>query len=112
LKGGKQLLAFRITQVRCNRELEINLQSAPSSRAFTFARSPFDLVHITFLLSGVPSPRRYNVLVGVPQRQNDSSGKHRRSIYATETAGLLLIALLLLVLTLVRYWHDFHWSWR
>jgi hypothetical protein len=50
--------------------------------------------------------------VAVPQHQNDSSGKHRHSIYATETAGLLLIAFLILVLTLVRYWHEIHWSWR
>ena len=26
--------------------------------------------------------------------------------------GLLLIALMLLILTLVRYWHDIHWSLR
>jgi hypothetical protein len=50
--------------------------------------------------------------MSAPPRQNDSQGKHRHSIYATETAGLLLIALLLLVLTLVRYWNDIHWSWR
>jgi len=47
------------------------------------------------------------------RRQNDSPGKHRRhAIYATETSGLLLIALLLLVLTLIRYWHAIHWSVR
>jgi hypothetical protein len=47
------------------------------------------------------------------QRKNDSSGKHRQhAIYATETSGLLLIALLLLVLTLIRYWHAIHWSVR
>lgn len=38
--------------------------------------------------------------------------KHRHAIYATETAGLLLIAFLLLALTLIRYWHDLHWSLR
>ena len=47
------------------------------------------------------------------QRQNDSDHKHRRqAIYATETSGLLLIAVLLLVLTLVRYWHAIHWGVR
>jgi len=47
------------------------------------------------------------------QRQNDSSGKHRRhAIYAMETSGLLLIALLLLIITLIRYWHAIHWSVR
>ncbi|HTC49086.1 MAG TPA: hypothetical protein VK722_17310 [Candidatus Aquilonibacter sp.] len=39
--------------------------------------------------------------------------KHRRhAAYATETAGLLLIAFLLLVLTVIRYWHAIHWSLR
>ena len=47
------------------------------------------------------------------QRQNDSGHKpHRHAIYATETAGLLLIAFLLLVLTVIRYWHAMHWSVR
>jgi len=47
------------------------------------------------------------------QRQNDSPGKHRRhAIYATEASGLLLIAFLLLILTLIRYWHAIHWSVR
>jgi hypothetical protein len=51
--------------------------------------------------------------VPVPPPQNDSAGKHRRhAIYATETSGLLLIAFLLLVLTLIRYWHAIHWSLR
>jgi len=49
--------------------------------------------------------------VAVIQPHRDASGKrHPRAIYATETAGLLLIAFLLLVLTVVRYWHDIHWS--
>jgi hypothetical protein len=47
------------------------------------------------------------------RRQNDSAHKHQRhAIYGTETSGLLLIAFLLLVLTLVRYWHAIHWSVR
>jgi hypothetical protein len=47
------------------------------------------------------------------QRQNGSDRKHQRhAVYATETSGLLLIALLLLVLTLIRYWHAIHWSVR
>jgi hypothetical protein len=46
-------------------------------------------------------------------RQNDSGLKHRRhAIYATETTGLLVIAFLLLVLIVIRYWHAIHWSWR
>jgi hypothetical protein len=55
----------------------------------------------------------YNTDVVNAQRQNDSDHKHRRhAIYATETSGLLLIAFLLLVLTLIRYWHAIHWSMR
>ena len=37
---------------------------------------------------------------------------HRHALYASETAGLLLIASLLLFLTLIRYWHYIHWSLR
>ena len=37
---------------------------------------------------------------------------HRHAVYASETTGLLLIAFLLLVLTLIRYWHVIHWSLR
>jgi hypothetical protein len=59
------------------------------------------------------SCRAYNIFVPDAQRQNDSLHKHRRHpIYATETFGLLLIAFLLLVLTLIRYWHAIHWSLR
>jgi hypothetical protein len=48
-----------------------------------------------------------------PARQDDSRAKHHRHVvYASETTGLLLIAFLLLVLTLIRYWHDIHWSLR
>jgi hypothetical protein len=44
--------------------------------------------------------------------QPDSSKPRRHAVYATEAVGLLLIALVLLVLTLIRYWHVIHWSWR
>jgi len=55
----------------------------------------------------------YNRAVVTAQRQNDSTHKRpRHAIYATETSGLLLVAFLLLVLTLVRYWHAIHWSVR
>jgi hypothetical protein len=56
--------------------------------------------------------RAYNIFVPDAQRQNDSSHKHQRhAVYATETSGLL-VAALLLVLILVRYWHAIHWSVR
>jgi hypothetical protein len=47
-----------------------------------------------------------------PKTENEAAGKHRHAVYASETTGLLLIALLLLVLTVIRYWHDIHWSLR
>lgn len=50
-------------------------------------------------------------LVPFPQKQGADDAKHtRHHAYATETTGLLLIAILLLVLTLIRYWHSINWS--
>jgi hypothetical protein len=55
----------------------------------------------------------YNICVSHSHRHNDSAhGRRRHAVYATETSGLLLVAFLLLVLTLVRYWHVIHWSVR
>jgi hypothetical protein len=48
----------------------------------------------------------------VEPKDSEDSRKHRHAIYASETTGLLLIALMLLVLTLVRYWHEMQWSLR
>jgi hypothetical protein len=51
--------------------------------------------------------------VTAPETHNDSAPKHHRhAVYASETTGLLLIAFLLLALTLIRYWHEIHWSLR
>jgi hypothetical protein len=55
-----------------------------------------------------------------PKRQPDthlpehsSAGHHRTpQIYTLEATGLLLIATLILILTLVRYWHHFAWGVR
>jgi hypothetical protein len=44
--------------------------------------------------------------------QEDAHRRHSQATYASETTGLLLIALILLILTLVRYWHEIHWSLR
>ena len=45
--------------------------------------------------------------------QSDSGHKHRRhAVYATETSGLLVIAFLILIFLVIRYWHAIHWSWR
>jgi hypothetical protein len=67
----------------------------------------------------MPSPHEqgYNVGVSVEphdsEQGNDSDRRHlRHAIYATETAGLLLIAFLLLAITIIRYWHAIHWSLR
>lgn len=66
-----------------------------------------------FPLSSHTSSAAYNTAVVRAQRQTDSPRKQQRhSVYATETFGLLLIALLLLVLTLIRYWRAIHWSVR
>jgi hypothetical protein len=55
----------------------------------------------------------YNKKVARARRQNDSTHKQQRNApHATETSGLLLIAFVLLVLTLARYWHVIHWSVR
>ena len=58
--------------------------------------------------------QRYNNPVPSPE-PNDSrqERKHRRhAVYASEATGLLLIAFVLLVLTLVRYWQNMNWSLR
>jgi hypothetical protein len=55
-----------------------------------------------------------------PKRQPDSrpagypSAEHHRTpqIYTLEATGLLVIAALILILTLVRYWHHIAWSAR
>jgi hypothetical protein len=46
------------------------------------------------------------------QRRNSERKNQPHPVYAAETSGLLLIALLLLVLTLIRYWHSIHWGLR
>lgn len=61
---------------------------------------------------GAGRGQSYNSAVPSPERQDDSHKHHRHAVYASETTGLLLIAFLLLVLTLLRYWHDIHWSLR
>jgi hypothetical protein len=50
-----------------------------------------------------------------PQIANDgpnSHHQHRHSIYAAEATGLLLMAVLLLILTIIRYWRYIPWSPR
>lgn len=48
-----------------------------------------------------------------PAPQHDDEHKRRRhAVYGSETTGLLLIAFVLLILTLVRYWRHIYWSLR
>jgi hypothetical protein len=43
---------------------------------------------------------------------SDNKHQHRHSIYAAEATGLLVMAVLLLVLTIIRYWRYIPWSAR
>jgi hypothetical protein len=44
--------------------------------------------------------------------QNDNHRHSKHHVYALETTGLLLISVMLLILTLIRYWRNIHWSAR
>ena len=58
-------------------------------------------------------PKGYNSAVNSPAPPKpESDNKHRHSIYAAEATGLLVIAVLLLVLTIIRYWRYIPWSAR
>jgi len=46
-----------------------------------------------------------------PQHPDDHP-RSKHHVYALETTGLLLISVLLLILTLIRYWHNINWSAR
>ncbi|MGO8793348.1 MAG: hypothetical protein ACLQLC_00865 [Candidatus Sulfotelmatobacter sp.] len=56
--------------------------------------------------------RAYNTRVAARRNYDLPDKRRRHAAYATETFGLLFIALLLLVIILIRYWHAIHWSWR
>lgn len=48
-----------------------------------------------------------------PQKQlPDEKHRHRHPIYAAEATGLLVMAVLLLVLIVIRYWSYISWSAR
>ena len=47
------------------------------------------------------------------QRPSKPRPPHRKHhIYALETTGLLIISILLLIVTLVRNWHNINWGAR
>ncbi len=48
----------------------------------------------------------------LPKTASESKHQQRHSIYAAEATGLLLMAVLLLILTVIRYWRDIPWSAR
>jgi len=51
----------------------------------------------------------------VPNRQPEKTHAEHHlppQIYTLETTGLLVIAVLVLILTLVRYWHNIPWNAR
>ena len=56
----------------------------------------------------------YNIFVPVasPQPRPDTPQHPRPHIYTMEAAGLLVIAALIMIITLVRYWHHIPWSAR
>jgi hypothetical protein len=58
--------------------------------------------------------RDYNSAVAppVPKAVMDDKHRHRHHAYAAEATGLLMIGILLLILTVVRYWSYIHWSIR
>jgi hypothetical protein len=59
------------------------------------------------------SVRRYNIRVLTTKPEREAAHRHHRlALYASESTGLILIALMLLALTLVRYWREIHWSLR
>jgi len=61
--------------------------------------------------------RRYNASMSAagPKRQPAKKAQRHHPaphIYTAETTGLLVIALLILIIMLARYWHFVHWSLR
>ena len=59
--------------------------------------------------------RDYNTPVATPAPQKPVSGdkhQHRHPIYAAEATGLLVMAVLLLILIVIRYWSNIQWSAR
>lgn len=60
--------------------------------------------------------QRYNMRVSSaprPQPEKKPAEHHPiPEVYTLETTGLLVIAGLILILTLIRYWHSISWSAR
>jgi hypothetical protein len=64
--------------------------------------------------------KSYNIGVPTPvppkpvpdNKHHDNQHQHHHSIYAAEATGLLFMAVLLLILTIIRYWRYIPWSAR
>jgi hypothetical protein len=59
--------------------------------------------------------RRYNNAVAAPAPSKpaaEEKHRHHRTVYAAEASGLLVIAILLLILALIRYWPYIPWGAR
>lgn len=60
---------------------------------------------------------RYNIVMsaGSPKPESERTPPERHPIpevYTLETTGLLVIAAIILILTLIRYWHHIPWGAR
>lgn len=64
----------------------------------------------------VPAELQYvRMPAAAPKRQLDPvAAEHHRTpqVCTLEATGLLIIAVLILILTLIRYWHNIPWSAR
>jgi len=48
-----------------------------------------------------------------PENQHpDIQHRHRHATYAAEASGLLIMAVVLLILTVIRYWREIPWAAR
>jgi len=57
--------------------------------------------------------RRYNLdMFALRSKTVGASRTHQGRIRHREAAGVLIIGLLILAITLVRYWHNIAWSAR
>jgi hypothetical protein len=52
------------------------------------------------------------VATPAPHRPAEDKHRHRHSIYAAEASGLLLMAVVLLIAIIIRYWSYIAWSAR
>jgi len=72
-----------------------------------------------YRVTTIHARKGYNSGVNAPvpkpvagNEHQDNKHQHHHSIYAAEATGLLLMAVLLLILTIIRYWRYIPWSAR